>query len=112
MEILALLKIFIEQHKKPIDKNNYSLDEVIIDMYNIENLLNMDNLFYISNNGSKKDIKINKMWLYIKYYDHLSDDKKLLKEIKKETNKIIIRFHNYLLNLKKNDQIEYDVIIL
>jgi hypothetical protein len=36
----------------------------MIDMFFIENVINIDNLFYVSNNGSKNDIKINKVWLY------------------------------------------------
>jgi uncharacterized membrane protein len=106
MEILTLLKIFNEEHKKPINDKNYSLDEVIADMCYIEVLLNLDDLFSITNNGLLKDVKINNRFSSIKYYYHLSDDKNLLKDIQKVTHKIIIQFYGYLLFFKVKNKMK------
>jgi hypothetical protein len=114
MEYLNILKLFNEKYKKPLNKN-YCLETAIIDMFELKEMLNMNNLFYASNTITKegeqiKEITLNTMWLYLKNYTHLSDDKELLKQIKKEANKIIVKYNTYFYALKKNDKIKYDVI--
>jgi hypothetical protein len=111
MEQLNLLNNFVLEHKKPLTKN-YNVYTAIKDMLYIQEILNMKNLFIIKyeEENEKPDIKINLKWLYIKYYSYLSNNKKLLTEIKKVVDKIISRYNKYFwIQQKDKKTIIYDL---
>jgi hypothetical protein len=105
METLNLLKQFSSEHNKPINKN-YVLNDAKKEMYYIQEILKMQNLFNTLpyDNEEIPEIKeiilINIRYLYIDSYKHLTTDKQLLTGIKKETLTIIKRYSKYFYKLK------------
>jgi hypothetical protein len=95
MNTLNLLKTFSEEHKKPLNKK-YILKDAISNMYYIQAILERQNLFIIDDEDNEKPIiEINIDWISIDGYKHLTTDKNLLREIKKEAVKIIKRYNDY-----------------